>query len=623
MDDKKKYMQELEYQSVPVEKAVEDFINKINAVQTSETSFTYGKEKWFIDFHPYDHSDDIIISVADAEKYDKFLLVKHGGNRIRIPGWCDKKLLKSTSPRDIYRNEKEYYMVKDTNISDLKCFHIPDQNIKLKQNFILNKQFADNLGHKEMINGVLAGLHHYAKESGIYFKDINQKDECQIGEQKVKVYTRDAQSDEDMLIRDSYFQNNPKIDLYICCKIKAGTYWYVGYVDKKLVSATRVVQMIGSESDKASGDIRRIFAEQYLPLSDVFEIYEEEKEEETIVPQDYVPLHLHTEFCIIGDSYIKRPNNNAIRIAKLYNMHLADKKLPRIYDGDGNSTVPKNIFCNGKKEVFEIITEDGKKIQATSKHQFKTPNGWKRLSELKLNDEIIVCDYAKDISVRQKRKSQKKQFNDFLESGKKTRFKKGNKPSAPFKKGNKPWNDKKKLIDKKHLTAKEKIALANMSKKKKEWWDSIDKKTKEKIIKKFTLFKKGHIPHNKGKKGWGRWLHKKYPESHPNYVLAKNGRISVRQKEMYKIIKKYFSDATLNLRVETERSFRFLDVAVPSLQIDFEYDGKFWHSSEERILSDKKRDKELKQIGWKTIRINNKNFCTLRMILEDIKCIQK
>ena len=62
---------------------------------------------------------------------------------------------------------------------------------KLKTEFIINRQQADNLGHKEMISGLLAGLHSFAQQASLHFKDINQKDECILGDKKIKIYTRD------------------------------------------------------------------------------------------------------------------------------------------------------------------------------------------------------------------------------------------------------------------------------------------------------------------------------------------------------------------------------------------------------------------------------------------------
>ena len=172
----------------------------------------------------------------------------------------------------------------------------------LREEFILNKQQADNQGHTEMISGVLAGLHIYAKKAGTFFKDINQRDECIIGDKKVKVYTRDALSDGDMLVYESYFSKHPEIDIYICCKIKGGKYEYLGYATREVIAETRTVQMIGEDSDSASADIRRIFEEQYKNLSDVLEIWEVEEEEELIVEQKWVPLHMHSEYSI-GDGF--------------------------------------------------------------------------------------------------------------------------------------------------------------------------------------------------------------------------------------------------------------------------------------------------------------------------------
>lgn len=175
----------------------------------------------------------------------------------------------------------------------------------IKTDFTINQQEAENLGSIEYINGILAGLHYFTKQAGLFFKDINQKDECMIGEKKVKIYTRDAFADEDMLIYDSYYEKHPEIDIYILCKIKGGKYSYIGFIERNIVDLTRVVQMIGEDSTKASASIRRIFAEQYKNLSEIIAIEEKEiKETKIIEPQKYVPLHMHSEFSV-GDAYGK------------------------------------------------------------------------------------------------------------------------------------------------------------------------------------------------------------------------------------------------------------------------------------------------------------------------------
>jgi len=223
------------------DEVIKEFIKDISAKQISPTEFIYQKKKWFIDVHVSDHSDDIIVSVDKVQKYDRFLLIKSGRNRVEIAGWCTKQQLLDSPARDIYRNGKLHHMVNDVNIKDLEEFGLKDAK-KIKQTFIINQQKADNLGHKEMINGVLAGLHSFAKQANVFFRDINQKDECILGDKKVKIYTRDAMSDEDMLLYDDYFKAHPEIDIYITCKIKGGAYWYVGYITKNIAQNTRLVQ---------------------------------------------------------------------------------------------------------------------------------------------------------------------------------------------------------------------------------------------------------------------------------------------------------------------------------------------------------------------------------------------
>ncbi len=92
---------------------------------------------------------------------------------------------------------------------------------------------------------------------------------------------------------------------------------------------------------------------------------------------------------------------------------------------------------------------------------------------------------------------------------------------------------------------------------------------------------------------------------------------SFRQKEMFDIVNKYFSDAKFNYYIKTNRSFRFLDTAVPSRMLDFEYDGKV-HLMKSVKINDSIRKKELSELGWKRITINRKNFHNLDKICKGL-----
>lgn len=620
---KNNFVEELTFNHGDANKAIDEFIEKIGAKRINNKGFLYKDEKWFIDEHPFSHSHDIIVDAKIAPQYDNFLLIKVGSDKIQIPGWTDKKEMMKIPPRDIYRNGGNYYAVMYTNINDLTKFRILEEEKKvLQMDFSINKEKAEELGRNEMTSGILAGLHSFAKQAGIFFKDINAKDECILGDKKIKIYTRDAMSDEDMLVYESYFSNHPEINYYVLCKIKGGFYDYLGFVTKEKVSETRKIKMFGQDSSSVSDDIRRIFSDQYEHMSKIIPIYvrEEKQEKEKIVLQNYVPLHVHSEYCIYGQSYIKSPEG-IFRLSKLYQMQENGEDLPEIYNENGKSEQPKRIFNMGRNKTYEIITEDNKKIIATENHKFLTNRGWIELKNLKEGDKLISVDISKEISERQKKKFEDGSLNKFLEGGRKTRYAKGCKPVSPFKKGIKPWNCGKSIRYKiiKKPNKKEKIALLSMQEKKKSWWRNAKKSEKEKIMRNLKAFEKGHVPHNKGKKDWGKKLHEKYPEIHPNHILNKNGNVSYRQRELYEIIKKKYKDAVINYRVTTKKGFRFLDVAIPELKIDFEYDGEYWHTDRKKDLC---RDCELEEIGWKTIRINKNNFkkfkeefgCTLKSL---------
>jgi len=68
------------------------------------------------------------------------------------------------------------------------------------------------------------------------------------------------------------------------------------------------------------------------------------------------------------------------------------------------------------------------------------------------------------------------------------------------------------------------------------------------------------------------------------------------QVKIYNNVKELYSEALIEYWVLDK--YR-LDIAILSLKIDIEYDGKHWHQDQEK---DRKRDEELESLGWKVLR---------------------
>lgn len=155
-------------------------------------------------------------------------------------------------------------------------------------------------------------------------------------------------------------------------------------------------------------------------------------------------------------------------------------------------------------------------------------------------------------------------------------------------------------------------------------WDKLDNNNpkKIKIIEKLKDRKGNKNPMHKSnhnEKFWNkikkgkRQFYKLHPEKHPNRIMGKKKFVSKPQLELYLLIKSKYSDAELEYPIQTNQSIRFADIAIPSLKLDIEYDGIFWHINKQL---DKIRDKQLTKAGWKTIRINEKNKFDFLLIKE-------
>lgn len=78
--------------------------------------------------------------------------------------------------------------------------------------------------------------------------------------------------------------------------------------------------------------------------------------------------------------------------------------------------------------------------------------------------------------------------------------------------------------------------------------------------------------------------------------------ISRGQLLLFEKVKEMFPNAVLEFPVDAPGKKYYLDIAVPELKLDFEYDGFYWHSFPDAIERDTKRDEYLKFLGWKVFR---------------------
>lgn len=78
--------------------------------------------------------------------------------------------------------------------------------------------------------------------------------------------------------------------------------------------------------------------------------------------------------------------------------------VPSITD-EGRITynLVKDVIDSGDRQVLEIVTESGKTIRATANHKFMVEDGYKRLGELRVGDEVMVSP-GKRINIENKSK---------------------------------------------------------------------------------------------------------------------------------------------------------------------------------------------------------------------------
>lgn len=107
-----------------------------------------------------------------------------------------------------------------------------------------------------------------------------------------------------------------------------------------------------------------------------------------------------TRWCVAGDTKLKTTNgHNRPTIEELYNNKSNSKngawKRMRIAQANEDSMEVsyakiKDIFYNGKKEVYEVKTKLGYTLKCTADHKIYTPLGYRKLQELAVGDFIYV-----------------------------------------------------------------------------------------------------------------------------------------------------------------------------------------------------------------------------------------
>lgn len=90
-------------------------------------------------------------------------------------------------------------------------------------------------------------------------------------------------------------------------------------------------------------------------------------------------------------------------------------------------------------------------------------------------------------------------------------------------------------------------------------------------------------------------------------------RISKPQAVLFSIVKQYFPQAEIEFEVKIHpHKTVWLDIAIPDLMINIEYDGLYWHNDNifKDRMPDAERDKLLELKGWKIFRIKSKQNLT-------------
>lgn len=89
------------------------------------------------------------------------------------------------------------------------------------------------------------------------------------------------------------------------------------------------------------------------------------------------------------------------------------------------------------------------------------------------------------------------------------------------------------------------------------------------------------------------------------------------QQMLFDIVKTHYPTAILEYKVHYSNDrFIYLDIAIPELKINIEYDGMHEHSTNQAVAPDRLRDVILKELGWRVYRFQYRSNPTREKLLE-------
>lgn len=365
--------------------------------------------------------------------------------------------------------------------------------------------------------------------------------------------------------------------------------------------------------------------------------------------------------CLSHKTIVKGQKKSIGELYKSGKTHIQTVSIKKYKSSKGTSVYPikttSEIIDSGKKEVFEIELEDGRKIIATAEHKlFKCHNNKitkSKLKDLKIGDKIraFPSNYSEiflnkantrhKAQTRQKfnpKKLCKKCQNLFfinLHVGKSNKkFCKSCK-IKPLNKHENQWFNWEDNVLRKFYEKKEKDYIQNLLPLRN--WKGICKRARRLGIKRDKKFQlspmiKTNFTDNVAKRPEVRALRRrqmkdlihKNPKASLNYIMAKKKKKDLMtsiEKTMYdllvnKLKLKQGKDFFYNQYMKVKGTYKFPDFTIPKKKLVIECDGAYWHKDVNKEI---KRDKLIQERGYKILHFTGSQ---IRNNIEEVqRCI--